>query len=378
MRILKIRTSDKDSADIVSDLTKLTPVFGKAKNPKPLNLYVDMPEFYQPSSPPFALFSYRTDKSCEELASMFDQKITHKTKSIWFPRADRGLGDFGWVDRSGLKPKCEIFIISKGRPQVKTAQCLEKMGVDFKIVIESQEESLYSRWKDRLIVGGFKNDSNCSVPVRNYVHSIANGPRYWLMDDNIEDFNVLNRNKKYVCRTPVIFRAAEDFFARFENVGMAGLNYYSFAKSTDSVPPYYLNTRIYSCTLMYKNLNGVDVQGKVWRGRYNEDTDLSLRILKAGYCTVLLNSFLAGKITTQRVRGGNTDSVYTDNDQRLRFAQSLQEQHPDVVNVVRKFNRWHHSVNYSGFKQSLIQKPYKKTDYMLELSDQGRLVDKSN
>ena len=31
------------------------------------------------------------------------------------------------------------------------------------------------------------------------------------------------------------------------------------------------------------------------------------------------------------------------------FAESLRDQHPDVVEVVWKFNRWHHQVDYSPF-----------------------------
>jgi hypothetical protein len=56
--------------------------------------------------------------------------------------------------------------------------------------------------------------------------------------------------------------------------------------------------------------------------------------------------------------GGNTDTIYNTGDKRLAFAQSLQEQHPDVVRVTWKFNRWHHHVNYKPFKKNkLIMKP---------------------
>jgi len=35
-----------------------------------------------------------------------------------------------------------------------------------------------------------------------------------------------------------------------------------------------------------------------WRGRYNEDTDLSLRMLKDRWCTIQFNAFLQGKAAT--------------------------------------------------------------------------------
>jgi hypothetical protein len=94
-----------------------------------------------------------------------------------------------------------------------------------------------------------------------------------------------------------------------------------------------------------------------WRGRYNEDTDLSLRCLKGGWCTVLFNAFLADKITTMVMTGGNTESLYLlpdGRDGRLLMAQSLQQQHPDVVKITRKWNRWQHQVDYRPFKHNRL------------------------
>ena len=136
---------------------------------------------------------------------------------------------------------------------------------------------------------------------------------------------------------------------RYENVAIAGFNYYSFCKSTEKMEPFYLNTRIYSCILI-KN----DIAYR-WRGRYNEDTDLSIRVLKGGWCTILFNAFLAGKVTTMRMSGGNTDELYKD-DGRKKMAESLVEQHPDVAKVVWKFNRWHHHVDYRQFKTNKLIK----------------------
>ena len=56
------------------------------------------------------------------------------------------------------------------------------------------------------------------------------------------------------------------------------------------------------------------------------------------------------------MKGGNTDNVYTDGDNRLKFAQSLVDQHPDVVKLTWKFNRYHHQVDYKQFKQNKLIK----------------------
>ncbi|MEG7685963.1 hypothetical protein, partial [Listeria monocytogenes] len=84
-------------------------------------------------------------------------------------------------------------------------------------------------------------------------------------------------------------------------------------------------------------------------GRYNEDTDFCLRTLKNGYCTVLFNAFLCGKVTTQRMKGGNTDELYKNGT--LPKSEMIAKLHPDCSKVVWKFNRWHHHVDYKRFKQ---------------------------
>lgn len=86
---------------------------------------------------------------------------------------------------------------------------------------------------------------------------------------------------------------------------------------------------------------------------YNEDTDLSLRVLKSGRCTILFNAFLANKTATMTLKGGNTDELYKQNkefDGRLEMARSLERQHPDVVKVTRKWGRWQHHVDYRPFR----------------------------
>lgn len=254
-----------------------------------------------------------------------------------------------------MNPNYPIYIISKGRGNsCLTARELNLMGVPFSLVIEPDEYEQYKHITQNILILPFNNLGQGGIPARNWVWEHAkniNSGKHWILDDNIEGFHRLNRNIKPKVTSGTIFRCAEDFVDRYLNVGLAGFNYFSFCKTTDKVPPYYLNTRIYSCILIDNNL---DLR---WRGRYNEDTDLSLRVLKSGLCTVLFNAFLIGKVTTMRMKGGNTDTVYTDGDNRLKFAQSLVNQHPDVVRVTWKFNRWHHQVNYTPFKRNkLIRK----------------------
>lgn len=230
----------------------------------------------------------------------------------------------------------------------------------YRIVVEPQEYGSYASAIDRrkILALPFSNLGQGGIPARNWVwdHSAEEGhDRHWIMDDNISHFDRLNNNRKRLVASGCIFRAMEDFADRYENVPMAGPNYRGLVKQNQrGIPPFYLNHRVYSCILLS---NAVPHR---WRGRYNEDTDLSLRFLKGGYCTVLFNAFLAQKVPTMSMKGGNTDELYRQDEQfdgRLEMARSLQRQHPDVVKITRKWGRWQHHVDYGPFKGNrLIRK----------------------
>ena len=249
--------------------------------------------------------------------------------------------------------KYPIYIISKGRHESRlTAKALEDIGINYRIVIEAQEFDDYASVIDeaKILVLPFSNLGKGSIPARNWVweHSISEGhKRHWILDDNISGFGRLNNNRKIKIKTSATFRAVEDFTDRYENVKMSGMNYRFFVPEGSTRKPYMMNTRIYSCILLSN-----DIEHR-WRGKYNEDTDLSLRILKDDHCTLLFNAFFCDKIGTLKMKGGNTEEVYADSNNRRDFAESLREQHPDLVKVVWRYERWHHEVNYSVFKQKL-------------------------
>ena len=242
----------------------------------------------------------------------------------------------------------------KGRWQRRhTVKSLEAMGVPYHVVVEPQEFDRYASVIDpkNILTLPFSNLGQGSTPARNWVwdHAIASGARrHWILDDNIAWFYRLNHNLKVRVLTGAIFRAAEDFVDRYENVALAAFHYKMFAKRKDKLPPFYLNTRCYSCILVRNDLP------YRWRGRYNEDTDLSLRALKDGWCTVVFAAFLADKLTTMTQTGGNTDELYKD-DGRLKMAQALVDLHPDVATVSWKFHRPQHHVDYRPFGKNQLK-----------------------
>jgi hypothetical protein len=237
---------------------------------------------------------------------------------------------------------------------------LEQIRVPYRIVIEPQEHDQYAAVIDpiKILTLPFSNLGQGSIPARNWVweHSISEGhERHWILDDNIKHFARLQHNTRQHVSDGTIFAAAEHFVDRYENVALSGFQYRGFGVGaiwSRHAKPFLLNTRIYSCILIQ---NSVPYR---WRGRYNEDTDLSLRVLKDGWCTVLFYAFLADKVTTMTMKGGNTESLYKlDNeDGRLLMAQSLQQQHPDVTKITRKWGRWQHHVDYRPFKHNQLRR----------------------
>jgi hypothetical protein len=259
-------------------------------------------------------------------------------------------------------PRYPIYIVSKGRWESRlTSKALDSMRVDYRVVVEPQEYREYAEVIDRrkVLVLPFSNLGQGSIPARNWIweHSIAEGhARHWILDDNIRYFLRFDRNRRYRMHSGATFRAAEDFVDRYTNVAMAGMQYEKFARvKVKHTRPFLLNTRIYSCILLDNRIK------HRWRGRYNEDTDLSLRILKDGHCTILFYAFLAEKQATMRMKGGNTDELYRQDaafDGRLEMARSLRCQHPDVVKITRKWGRWQHQVDYRPFRSNrLIRRP---------------------
>ncbi|MDB5243798.1 MAG: hypothetical protein JWP57_4424 [Spirosoma sp.] len=270
-----------------------------------------------------------------------------------------------WTSDTPVNPRFPLYIVSKGRADSRlTSRYLEDMGVPYHIVVERQELEAYAAVIDRrkilVLDPAYQRDYNtCDQlgdtkskgpgPARNFVwdHAIASGAEWhWVMDDNIRGFFRLNRNLKVPVTDGTIFRCMEDFVLRYRNVAMAGPQYFMFAPRKKAWPPFVLNTRIYSCNLIRN-----DVPFR-WRGRYNEDTDLSLMMLKAGLCTVQFNAFLQYKMPTQTVKGGNHADFYAK-DGTLPKSQMQVRLHPDVSKLVWKFGRWHHHVDYSQFRRNV-------------------------
>lgn len=347
----------------------------------------DMPEFIQESVLPYKqiILDVKDESYLKELAVLLGQNLSDKTKSIWHPKLEQTDNQkLRWIisdDAEELEPRYPLYIVSKGRYEKKlraTANSLERMRVKFYMVVEEHEYEKYletadSRYCTVIVLDnkykeeydtcdeeGYSNPRVGPGAARNFAwdHAKNNGfARYWVFDDNIKDFYRLQNNERIRVESGVMFRVCEDFIDRFENIPVSGLQYRFFVPSNGERPPYVMNTRIYSALLI-----DTTMEQYKWRGRYNEDTDLSLRVLKDGLCTCEFNIFLQGKVATQSMKGGNTDEFYSvenQDDVILHGTSNKSDMlitmgHVDVSRNVWKYDRWHHYVDYNSFNKNKV------------------------
>lgn len=283
-----------------------------------------------------------------------------------------------------MQPNYPLYIPTKGRADSRlTSKALDFMRVPHYLVVEPQEVDIYRQsiraWEVETgavsyatvlpLDMNYKNTyelcdnlgltkSTGPGPARNFAwdHSIENGFDYhWVMDDNIANFLRLHNNLKIKVADGTCFRVMEDFCLRYENVTMAGPNYRSFASQNASMPPFVKNTRIYSCNLIKNDACWLDGRPFRWRGRYNEDTILSLDMLTQGFCTVQFNAFLQDKLRTQKLGGGNTGEFYASEGTSAK-SRMLKEVYPEYTELVWRFQREHHYVNYLPFKDMRLKR----------------------
>jgi hypothetical protein len=277
-----------------------------------------------------------------------------------------------------------IYIISKGRAESRlTAKALEAAGVPYRIVVEPQEMDTYAAVIDRAKIiemdMQYIRDFDCCDdlgdskppgcgPARNFVwdHAVAEGHEwFWMMDDNIRGFYRFHQNQQIKIEGDACFRAMEDFSLRFANVACSGPQYYMFAPRKVKVPPFYLNCRVYSCYFVRATIPFR------FRARYNDDTDFNLRVMKAGWCTILFNAFLQYKMRTSAVAGGLTKDFY-DGEGTLPKSEMIVRLHPDVTRLAWRFGRAHHYVDYSRFRKTpLIRRhdqPEEPASYPMRLT----------
>lgn len=265
-------------------------------------------------------------------------------------------------------PRAPVIIPSKSRATTATTpRVLRHLGVPYRLIVEDAQHDEYAAvyGAERLLVLPQRyveeydpcvelepGESRGSGPARNYAWDVAReegAPWHWLMDDNIQAFYRLHRNKKVQVADGMVLAAMESFISRYENVALAGPDYDFFVPARKDHAPFRLNTRVFSCLLIRTDSD------LGWRSRYNEDLDLSIRALKAGWTTVLFHAFLQKKIGTQLMAGGNTEAFYAA-EGTWRKSETIVRLHPDVVRHQRRYGRDHHLADFSAWEDRPLRR----------------------
>lgn len=347
--------------------------------------WVDMPPFENQEVSVYHTITVTFPKLADKIAfaELVRQPISENTKSIDFPfQKPKEKRNLVWIGRKETcQPRYPIFIISKGRAQYGplTAKALRDIGVPFYLMVEPQEYDKYRvlcDWAEDVLVLSEGNHGKGPGRARNacwdYARDVLKTKRHWCLNDNIRAFYRLHQNERIRVGDGTIFRAAEDFVDRYENIPVAGFAYKFFHVASSNQFPFKVNTRIYS-TLLIDNHCPYR-----WHGRYNEDSILSLDVLKdvdnnpthedlnalnpdgsfknprnERLATVEFVSFLQDKLNTQTQKGGNTAEFYQKEGTAAKSAM-LVDIHPDVAITADMFKRDHHKIRFEVFRNNWL------------------------
>ena len=392
---MKIHTSNRKKVEEILNNTIISGPFWdytlKYKLDETYSNYNDLVDDDYFNMPEFKWSDYLKDDRCvidvdlnnEHEKEIFFKAFDHKPtvlSYIHYEVDEHPLKDYEYEFTEKILPKYPIYVITKGRwEKTLTIDTLEEMGIDFNICVEPDEYDNYisnpnvDKNKVIKLPENFSERKQGGIPVRNFVwqHSIDNGhKKHWIIDDNIDGFYRWNENVQKRVKDGVVFRIMEDYSDMWENLGLTSCQYVSFVPAVDrGRGPVIRNTRTYSCILINTELLDKRLEER-WRGTYNEDTDLTLRVLSTkDLCTANFNSILSGKQTTGTMKGGNTTTIYEfgeDKQENAKFTglqkkfDELKENWGDIVKFTNKRHRDgrpHHHISYTRiFTQPLILK----------------------
>ena len=247
-----------------------------------------------------------------------------------------------------------------------TADALIKIGIKPVLVVEDAEHDDYAKhnpgcqitvwpqsYMDEYEKTPEMDPHPTTGPAHNFAwdHSRAAGfTHHWIMDDNIGRFYVRINKKRHLVTTEIPFGWHETFIQKWENLAGICLGQ---SQNQGLGQTLILNTRLYCATLYRNDLNK---DGIKWRRGLNDDTIVSLDILKTGYwCTAQSYALGIAKTGTSRkarLKGGMTD-FYAEGG-FIRKSAELVRCHPDVCHTIIRYDRVHHFCDYKRFTQTLI------------------------
>lgn len=273
-----------------------------------------------------------------------------------------------------------IYIISKGRPQCRTARTLEKInypgewfivcgtndetvdeyrknwGNDKILMFNWEEEVKHTDLMDNL---GVEKYPSGAAPVRNAAMMLSHKRgeiRHWQLDDDYPQFVKFNQTEKrnLSIKDGKILQFELGKIAYFGY--KAGLENVGFQPTSNTFPEdaFLYSKRVFNG----HNLPSDPEKFVKWRARMNDDTVNAIDVIKNGGYEISFNYLGMSTLKTQTEKGGLTD-LYQDSGTVRKTAYAVMAS-PLSVSLVIKFNRYHHQNNWRKVSPKLIRDIYAK------------------
>lgn len=283
------------------------------------------------------------------------------------------------VDKELAKKINTLYIISKGRPQCRTAQTLEKLRYpgEWFIVCGTNDDKLeeYKQiWGEHILVFdwaeeikktdtmdnfGFEKMPSGAVPVRNATCDFARSRgelRHWQFDDDYTTFaytdtqkgknKVIKDGKKLF---DLMYRIAKfGYDTNMANVG--------FTISTMEACP--VNWQLYANRVFAAHNMPTDEKFERWTSRMNDDTMNAIDICRHGKKAMQFRFLQLSTTSTQQESGGLSDIYKAEGT--VRKTAYIMLKAPSSAKLIISFGRYHHWVNWKNLVPKLLREDLKK------------------
>ena len=223
-----------------------------------------------------------------------------------------------------------VYIISKGRPECKTARTLERIGFpgEWFIVCGTNDETLdeyIRRWgiervkvfdfdeaiahTDTMDNFGFEEMASGACPVRNAVREIsaARGERrHWQLDDDYTGFQVYRPDgTRPRCTGEELYRWMVRLGEFADRCGLANCGFPPSTIETDGDSALTVGKRVFNA----HNLPSDAEAFEEWRGRMNDDLINAINVWRHGKIELTVKFLAMNMPPTQSERGGAYGAV---------------------------------------------------------------------
>lgn len=273
-----------------------------------------------------------------------------------------------------------VYIVSKGRPQCRTAQTLTKMGYPGKwfVVCGTNDETLpeyRARWGEHVLTFdwyeqvkhadvldnfGFEHMASGAVPVRNATRAISEARgerRHWQLDDDYTGFqitDVANHSRPTVKDGAELYRWMHEIAEFADRCGLANCGFPPATLETSTDNWWTFGRRVFNA----HNLPSDPELFTEWRGRMNDDLINAMWTYQHGGAELSFKFISMNMPPTQEEKGGLTELYRAEGTVRKTAYAVLIA--PNAVRLVKRFGRYHHKVNWDRVCPKMVSDEWQR------------------